>query len=144
MKSYGCLLTHWLPMRSILFRIVRICCSRFKCNNLKNENFLAIIFSISEIFIKFYKFWKKGDRHSEWFPKLQIVKDLVRPLSKKLFFRTFFDCQHVKGSQTNTCEICMTALLSYIFITLNGTNLEKISLINMSSLRGFCASLYFF
>ena len=39
--------------------VVRICCSRFKCNNLKNENFLAIICSISEIFIKFYKFWKK-------------------------------------------------------------------------------------
>ena len=34
------------------------------------------------------------------FGKLQTVKDLVRPLSKKHHFRTRFDCQHVKGSQT--------------------------------------------
>ena len=34
------------------------------------------------------------------FPKLQTVKDLVGPLSKKCRFRTFFDIQHVKGFQT--------------------------------------------
>ena len=34
------------------------------------------------------------------FPKLQTVKDLLRPLSKKRLFRTSFDSQHVKGSQT--------------------------------------------
>ena len=32
--------------------------------------------------------------------KLQAVKDLVRPLSKKQSFRTSFDSQHVKESQT--------------------------------------------
>ena len=32
--------------------------------------------------------------------KLQTVKDLVRPLSKKQCFRTAFDSQHVKGCQT--------------------------------------------
>ena len=32
--------------------------------------------------------------------KLQNVKDLVRPLSKKHPFRTPVDIQHVKGSQT--------------------------------------------
>ena len=32
--------------------------------------------------------------------KLQAVKDLVRPLSKKDRFRTPFDSQHLKGSQT--------------------------------------------
>ena len=32
--------------------------------------------------------------------KLQAVKDLVRPLSKKQCFRKPFDSQHVKGSQT--------------------------------------------
>ena len=31
--------------------------------------------------------------------KLQAVKDLVRPLSKKQCFRTTFDSQHVKESQ---------------------------------------------
>ena len=35
-----------------------------------------------------------------FFWKLQTVEDLLRPLSKKHHFRTFFDSQHVKGSQT--------------------------------------------
>ena len=33
------------------------------------------------------------------FPKLQTVKNLVRPLSKKRPFRTCFDSEHVKASQ---------------------------------------------
>ena len=33
-------------------------------------------------------------------PKLQTVKDLVKKLSRKLRFRTFFGSQDVKGSQT--------------------------------------------
>ena len=32
--------------------------------------------------------------------KFQTVKVLDKPLSKKLHFRTFFDSQHVQGSQT--------------------------------------------
>ena len=32
--------------------------------------------------------------------KLQALNDLVRPLSEKHCFRTPFDSQHVKGSQT--------------------------------------------
>ena len=34
------------------------------------------------------------------FPQLQTVKNLVRPLFEKRRFRTSFDSQHVKGSQT--------------------------------------------
>ena len=34
------------------------------------------------------------------FSKVQSVNDLVTPLSKKQRFRTPFDSQHVKGSQT--------------------------------------------
>ena len=34
------------------------------------------------------------------FPKLQTVKELIRSLSTKRCFWTFFDSQHVKGSQT--------------------------------------------
>ena len=34
------------------------------------------------------------------FRKLQTVKDLVRPLSKKHRFRTPVESEHVKGSQT--------------------------------------------
>ena len=32
--------------------------------------------------------------------KVQTLKDLVRPISKKHRFRTSFDSQHVKGPQT--------------------------------------------
>ena len=35
-----------------------------------------------------------------FFWKLQTVKDLLRPLSKKYNFRTLFDSQHVKAFQT--------------------------------------------
>ena len=34
------------------------------------------------------------------FWKVQILQDLIRALSKKHRFRTPFDSQHVKGSQT--------------------------------------------
>ena len=34
------------------------------------------------------------------FPKLGTVEDLFRPVSKKRRFRTSFDSQHVKGSET--------------------------------------------
>ena len=33
-------------------------------------------------------------------PKLQTVKGLIRPLSKKRSLRTLFESQHLKGSQT--------------------------------------------
>ena len=34
------------------------------------------------------------------FRKIQTVNDVVKPLSKKQGFRTPFDIQHVKGSET--------------------------------------------
>ena len=46
------------------------------------------------------------------FPKLQTVEDLARPIFKKRSIRTSFNSQHVKRFP-NTCEICMTALLSF-------------------------------
>ena len=46
LKSSRCLLTHWLPIKSILFRIARICSSLFKCNYIKNQkSFLNILFN---------------------------------------------------------------------------------------------------
>ena len=43
------------------------------------------------------------------FPKLETVKILVRPLSKKLRFRTRFDSEHVKAS-IKSSEISMKVL----------------------------------
>ena len=101
LKSQGCLLTNWLPITSILFKILRICRSLFKCNYLKNENrFLTFLFHqwnlhhISKIFTK------RKIVIANVFLKLQNVKDLVRQLYKKRRFRTSFNSQHVKGSET--------------------------------------------
>ena len=55
-------------------------------------------------FLAFTSIFKEFERNmiviSKVFPKLPTVKDLVRPLSKKRCFRTPFDSQHVKESQT--------------------------------------------
>ena len=87
-------------MASTLFNIARIPNSQFKCKYLKNE----------KLFLNFFfDFWnphqilnilkKKMMVIANVFPKLQTVKILVRPLSKKRRFRKRFDRQHVKVSQ---------------------------------------------
>ena len=48
----------------------------------------------------FKHFQKKKIVIANVLPELQTVKDLVRPLSKKRHFRTSFNIQHVKWSQT--------------------------------------------
>ena len=88
-------------MTSILLRIVRNCSSLFKRNYLKNEknfpNFLFLFWNFHQI-LKI--FLKKMIVITNIFRKWQTVKNLVRPLSKKRPFRTSFESQHVKGSQT--------------------------------------------
>ena len=69
------------------------------------------------------------------FPKLQTLKNLVRTLSKKRRFRTSFDSQHVKRSQTLVKSAWEYFYLFY-FIILVGTDLENISLSDMENLRG--------
>ena len=96
----GFFLTDWLPMASILFKIVRIWNSQFKCNYHKNEkvflNFLSHFLNQHEI-LKILK--KRMIVIANVFPKLKTVKILVRRLSKKRCFRTRFESQHVKASQ---------------------------------------------
>ena len=98
LKSEGCLLTHWLAMASILFRIARIWSSLFKCNYLKNKklflNFLFHLWNLHQI-LKIFE--KNIIVIANVFPKLQNVKDLVKPLSRKHRFRTSFDTRHVNG-----------------------------------------------
>ena len=75
LKSLGSLLTHWLPVTSILFRIVRVFSSLLKCNYLKNEkNFLKFLFrfwNLPEILIIFQK---RMIVRANVFPTLQTVK----------------------------------------------------------------------
>ena len=62
LKSQGSLLTHWLPMTSILFGIERISSSLFECNYFKNEklflNFLFHLWNLHQILsISKEKWW---------------------------------------------------------------------------------------
>ena len=119
MKFLGCMLTHWLPMASILFNIARICNSQFKCNYLTIEkhflNFLFHFWILHDILNILKKkvvianvcnFWnlhqilksliKKMIFIANLFPKLQTVKNFVRLLCRKRCFGTRFDSQNMK------------------------------------------------
>ena len=90
-------------MRNILFMIVRICHSQFKCNYLKNETlFLNVWLHFRNLHQILNVPQKRVIVIANVFPKLQTVKNLVRSLSKKGRFSTRFDCQHVKASQILT------------------------------------------
>ena len=88
-------------MPSILFGILTICSSLFKCNYLKTEKlFLNFSFRFCVLHQNLNIFNSKMIVIANAFPKLQTLKNLVRTLSKKRRFRTSFDSQHVKRSQT--------------------------------------------
>ena len=93
MKSSVCFLTHRLQMASILFATVKICCNQFKW-----EQFFLKFCSISEIYIYILK--KLMTLIGFAYPKLQTAKWLVRPMSKKRYFKTPFDSHNFKNSQT--------------------------------------------
>ena len=100
-KSYLCFVTHWLPMTGILFDIVRIYHLRLKCNHLKSEKSFVIVFlPFLESPWNFRHFDDEDYFIATLSPKLQTLKELFRPLSKKHRFRTPFDSEHVKSSQT--------------------------------------------
>ena len=92
-----------MPMTCILFGIERIWHSLFKRNYLKNEHlfvrfFFFLHFCNLQQILNIFK--RKRLVIANVLSKLQNVKDLVRPLSKKRRFRTSFDSQHVKASET--------------------------------------------
>ena len=101
MKSWCCLLTHGLPITSILFRIVRICRSLFKSSNLKNKKlFLGFLFHLWNLHQILKIFKKKKILIANVFPKLATVQGLVTPLTIQRRLKTSFDSQHVKRFQT--------------------------------------------
>ena len=100
-KACGWFLTLWLPMTSVLFGIVRICISQFKCLYLKNGKlFLKFFFDLWNIHQILNIFKKKMIVIAKLFLQLQTVKHLVKPLFRKRLFRTWFDSQVDKGSKT--------------------------------------------
>ena len=124
-------LKNWLPMASILFTILRICNSQFKCNYLKNKK-LSVFF--------FFHFWnlyqilnilkKTMIVMVNVFPKWQTAEILLKPLSKKCRFRTRFDSQHVKASQmlvkSTWVHFC------HVFLSLSGKLIWQMSLLVLS------------
>ena len=68
--------------------------------SLKPRIFSDFFVQFLESTSNFKHFKKKMIAIPSLFCKLQNVKDLIRPLSKKHVCRTFFDSQHVKGSKT--------------------------------------------
>ena len=113
-------------MTSILFGIVRICGSLFKGSYLKNENlFLNFMFLFWNLHQILKIFWKKIIVIAKIFPKPETVKNLVRQLSKKRGFRTSFESQHVKGSQT--LVISTWEHFYHVFLSLWEEKIWKIS-----------------
>ena len=111
---------------TILFRIERICGPRFKCSYLKNETLSTILlFHFWNLHQILNIFKKKMILIATLFPKLQTVKELLRPLSKKHHFRTLFDSQLVKRSQ-NVAKIPWEQFY-HIFSLLSENLIWKIS-----------------
>ena len=136
-----CLLTHWLAMPSIVFKIARIYYSKFKCNYLKNEklflNFLSHFWNLHQILNVFKE---KMIVIGNVFPKLETVKNLVRTLSKRHGFRACFECQLGRA-----CEILAKSpweRFSHVFSSISGNLIWKISpLVFREILRVFVNTL---
>ena len=95
------MLTHGLPITSILFRIVRICRSLLESSYLKKKSIFSVFYSIYGISITFRTFSKKKKIViANVSPKLATVQGLVTPLTIQLRLKTSFDSQHVKRFQT--------------------------------------------
>ena len=87
-------------MRTIPLIILGICNSLFKCNYLKiGKHLLNFLFHLWTLHQILNLFKKNMIVIANVFSKLQTVKDLVKPLSRKRRFRASFDCQRVNGCQ---------------------------------------------
>ena len=96
----GFLLTHELPITSILFRIDRICRSLFKSSYLKNKKyFLGFLFHLRNLHEIFNIFKKKKILIANAFAKLATVQGLVTSVTLQRRLKTSFDSQSFKGYQ---------------------------------------------
>ena len=115
-------------MTSMLFRSLTICSSLFKWYYLKNTTlFLSFCFHLWNLHQILNIFKEKKVLIANVFMNIQTLKYLLGPLSKKRCFRTSFDSQHVKGSQT--LVKCPWENFYHIFSTLWGEMIGKISLL---------------
>ena len=88
-KILAVLLTHWLPMARIMFKVMRICTSQFKSNYVKNETIFGHILFHLWIIYQILNILKENMMViANVLPKLQTVKGFVRKLSQGHRFRT--------------------------------------------------------
>ena len=81
--------------------ILEICISLVKCKYLKSKKlFLKFLFRLWHLHQIVNIFEKKMIVIANVFPKLQTVKDLVKPLSWKRCFRISFDNKNLNNCQT--------------------------------------------
>ena len=86
-----------MPITSILFRILRICCSLLKSSYLRNKkHFLGFLFHWWNLnqFLNIFK--KKKIVIANVFPKLATVQGWVTSLTIQRCLKISFDSQHVK------------------------------------------------
>ena len=86
-KSQNCLLTHWLLITSILFWIVIIYSTVFRCKYLRNEKYLLNFFLLSVNLDSILKICKRNEPHSwcilNWrTPKYWLDQCLKSPVSE--------------------------------------------------------------
>ena len=100
----------------------------------KRKHFLGVVFEFLAFTSNFKYFERKMIVIAKVFPKLPTVKDLVRPLSKKRCFRTPFDSQHIKESQTLVKSAWK--YFYHIFSSLWGKLIWKMSLLVICEMLG--------
>ena len=98
-KSWDCLLTHWLPMKSMLFLIETISRYQFRCNYLKKKNFFSIFSAFLKCSLNFQYIEKKRWPHRFWISEITDSKNMVREMSQKSRLRGPFHKQQGKRVQ---------------------------------------------
>ena len=82
-KILGCLLTYWLPMKSIFFFIGRIQGHQFRCNYLRSKNlFLSFFVSFLKSRLNFEHFDRKDDPHTFCISEITDSENVVKKMSK--------------------------------------------------------------
>ena len=136
MKSYGCLLTHGLPITSILFKIVRICCSLFKSSYLKNKkDFISFLFHLWNVHQILNIFKKNKIVRANVFQKLATVEAFVTPLTFQPRLKTSSDNQHIKWFQTPVKSSWET--FYHVFSSIQGDMIRRISPSLKFQIRGW-------
>ena len=139
LKSKGCLLTHGLPITSILLRIVRICRSLCKSSYLKNKkHFLGFLFHLWNLHQLLNIFRENKIVIANVFLKLTTVQGLLTPVTVLGRLKTSLDSQPVKRFQTLVKS--SWANFYNIFSALLGEMIRKISPWLKFQITGLCVN----